>query len=167
MDDRILERRMLLRGAGLAGATALGGMALASPAAADDDHDHDKRHGSRVLGAWLITRQDDPPGDPAKVMGVVTFAEGGAFANQDIDPISPTGLGAWEAHGRSRFTVNFWGGAPTGPPPEPGIVFNVMVRGRVHDDEISGSYTVTAFQAGSMDEMGEFTGSFTGERIEA
>jgi hypothetical protein len=172
MTNETVERRLLLRGAGLAGAAVLGSTAIAAGADAhdrDDDrdrHDHDDDR-SKVVGSWLITHQDDPGGNPTKVTGVASFAEGGVLANQDINPIAPTGLGAWEGHGDNRFTGNFWAGAPGGGPEEPAVTLNVMIRGRVRGDMISGTYRFTVFAADGGDELASGTGTFEGERIEA
>ncbi len=80
MADRVVDRRMLLRGAGVAGATAIGGTALATSAHADSDND--------VSGAWVIatgtTRRPSRPGHT-----VIAFAEGGVFIAQDIAPCRP------------------------------------------------------------------------------
>lgn len=172
MSNETVERRLLLRGAGLAGAAVLGSTAIAAGADAhdrDDDrdrHDHDDDR-SKVVGSWLITHQDDPGGDPTKVMGVASFAKGGVLANQDINPIAPTGLGAWEGRDENRFTGSFWAGAPGGGPGEPGVTVNVMIRGRVHGDMISGTYRFTVFAADTGDEVASGTGTFEGKRIEA
>lgn len=164
MDDQILDRRVVLRGAGLAGASALGGVALAAPATADDNG---RTHG--VLGGWLITHRDDPPGDPTPVKGVITFAAGGAFANQDIDPISPTGMGTWAMNGKNGFRVNFWSGSPAGGPDDHPFTVNVRVRGTVRGDRIAGTFRFRAFDATTDDREPVFegTGKFRGRRIEA
>jgi len=71
MDEPVMNRRgVVLRGAGAVGAVALAGVAAASPAVASGN-------GNRgASGSWLITHQDDPPGDQTSVMGVASFAEG-------------------------------------------------------------------------------------------
>ena len=140
------------------------GLVLAAQRQQVHDHDDDR---SKVVGSWLITHQDDPGGNPTKVTGVASFAEGGVLANQDINPIAPTGLGAWEGHGDNRFTGNFWAGTPGGGPEEPAVTLNVMIRGRVRGDMISGTYRFTVFAADGGDELASGTGTFEGERIEA
>lgn len=68
MTERTLGRREVLRGAGVAaGGVALTGLGAAA-AVADDDE------GRGLSGSWLATRHDDPPGDPAPVKVVFSFA---------------------------------------------------------------------------------------------
>lgn len=162
MNDQVLERRMLLRGAGLAGATALGGVALASPASADDHHHDDS---SDVLGAWLITHMDDPPGDTTPTMAVAAFAEGGVLTTQDISPVATAGLGAWESSHHNRFKGTFWTGSPAGGPQEPAATVKVQVRGKTHDDKISGTYRLTVYDP-TQTVIFTGTGTFSGKRIE-
>ena len=87
MDERTMNRRGVLRGAGAAGAVALAGVAGASPAMASEKRDRG------VAGSWMVTHQDDPPGDPTPIKGVVSFAEGGVLINHDISPAGPPGTG--------------------------------------------------------------------------
>lgn len=158
MTDEVIERRMLLRGAGLAGATVIGGTTLAASAAAGDE-EH-----SRVTGSWLVTHRDDPGGDPTEIMGVASFAAGGVVANQDISPISPTGLGSWKRRGRNGFRASLWAGIPGDGPGAPGLTLNVRLRGKVEDDEIEGTYAFKVFEPSGATAF-EGTGTFEGERI--
>ena len=97
-----LERRMLLRSAGVAGAALAGVAATAAPAAADGGSDPSSC-GPRLLGGWMITHTDDPPADPSTTRSIVTFAV------QDVAPASTGGLGAWKSYG-DYFKVTFWTG---------------------------------------------------------
>ncbi|MDX6212700.1 MAG: hypothetical protein QOF82_1787 [Frankiales bacterium] len=161
MTARTLGRRDVLLGAGAAaGAVTLVG-AGASPAVADT-HRSDRA----VSGSWLISRHDNAPGDTSPVQTVVSFAGGGVFAAQDIAPLAPGGLGAWARHGRHGFRVTFWLGsaAENG---QPAATTLVKVRGSVHDDTISGTYTYQAFLAGTSTVVVTGAGVFTGARITA
>ncbi|HET6625942.1 MAG TPA: hypothetical protein VFG63_06095 [Nocardioidaceae bacterium] len=169
MNDHMLERRMLLRGAGLAGATAVGSIALAAPATAHDhDHDHHSHHGddAEVLGAWMITHMDDAPGDTTPVLGVAGFAKGGVLTVQDIAPLGAGALGAWEARDDDRFKADFWTGFPSAGAGEPAATVNVRLRGKVDDDEIEGWFRFTAYDAATQEELFSGTGTFSGKRIE-
>jgi hypothetical protein len=168
MTDESVERRMLLRGAGLAGAAVLGGTALASPASARDrKHDHNGDHDNDATGAWMIHHRDDPPGDTTNVLAVVGLAEGGVVTVQDLAPLGAAALGAWKSRDNGRFKANFWTGAPSSGADEPAVVVNVRVRGRARHDKISGTYSFTALDAADMKELFKGTGTFEGERIEA
>lgn len=161
MDERTMNRRGALRGAGAVSAVALAGVAGASPALASEK-------GNRGLtGSWMTTHQDDPPGDPTPIKGVVSFAEGGVLISHDISPAGPPATGTWARQGSDRFKGTFWSGFPgDGGPGTPGPTFRVKVRGRVRKDTISGTYRFTVFDpTGAEDASG--TGTFSGERIEA
>ena len=156
MIEHSLDRRVMLRGAGAAaGAAALAGVALATPAEAST---------TGVTGAWVITHQDNPPGDTTKVKGVVTFASGGVFSSLDVSPNGPPGSGAWTADG-NHFRVTFWIGAPPDKPGAPNPAILVKVRGTVDGDRISGTYTVTIYISGKQVSSG--TGKFWGSRLMA
>lgn len=156
MIDHSLDRRVMLRGAGAAaGAAALAGVALATPAEAS---------GSGVTGAWVVTHQDNPPGDTTKVTAVVTFASGGVFSSLDVSPSGPPGSGAWSADG-SHFRATFWIGEPPDKPGAPNAAILVKVRGTVDGDKISGTYTVAVYVSGKKVDSG--TGKFWGTRLVA
>ena len=161
MNDRVLERRMLLRGAGVAGATMAG--VAAAPAAAQAQ-DHRRHHG--VLGSWLVTHADAPPGDTTPVLAVVSFAAGGVFTSLDLAPAAPGGAGAWAAHGHS-FTVTFYIGAPAEGPQQPAVVIKVVATGTVHGDRISGTYRLTIRDATTKKRLDSGHGTFSGHRIHA
>ncbi len=158
-ESKPLERRMLLRGAGVAGAS-LAGVAAVPAVASAHGEDH---HGSRVLGAWLITHTDNPPGDPTPVQAVTAFADGGVFISQDIAPTSTAQVGAWKAHGDS-FRVTFWTG-DNGDAQQPAVRVQVRVRGTVHHDTISGTYTLTIYAATAQTVVGTGSGTFSGTRV--
>jgi hypothetical protein len=161
MTARTLGRRDVLLGAGAAaGAVALVGTG-ASPAMADDETSD-----RTARGSWLISRHDNPPGDTSPVQAVVSFAGGGVFATQDIAPLAPGGLGSWAQHGRNGFRVTFWlGSAAAGGQPATTIL--VQVRGSVHDDSISGTYSYQVFLAATSTVVATGSGAFTGARITA
>lgn len=159
MADSVVDRRMLLRGAGVAGATAIGGTALASPARADSDND--------VTGAWVIVHRDDPPAEPSQGTSVIAFAEGGVFITQDIAPYAPGGVGAWSRERGDRVKVNFWTGSPAGHG-SPAIALNIKAQGKVERGTVSGTYTVTVHSAKNLRKvLGRGKGKFKGHRLEA
>src|SRR3954454_20582114 len=70
-----LERRALLRRAGVAGTTMVGVAAVPEVASAQDSHGH---HSHGLVGAWRLTHTDDPPsGDVGTA--IVTFSAGGVL----------------------------------------------------------------------------------------
>jgi hypothetical protein len=161
MNERVLERRMLLRGAGVAGATLVG---VAAVPAAAQAHDH---HGdSGVLGSWLVTHADAPPGDTTPVLSVISFAAGGVFSSVDLAPAGPPGAGAWAAHGDSA-TVTFYIGVPADGPKQPAVVVKVVATATVHGDRISGPYTFTVYDAKTKKRLDSGHGSVSGNRIRA
>lgn len=159
MADRVVDRRMLLRGAGVAGATAIGGTALASSARADSDND--------VTGSWVITHRDDPPAEPETGTSVIAFAEGGVFITQDFAPVAPGGVGAWSREKGDRVKVNFWTGFPK-EGGSPAVALNIKARGKVDHDSISGTYTFTVHPAKNLRKvLQRGKGKFKGHRLEA
>ena len=162
MADRVVDRRMLLRGAGVAGATVIGGTALGSSAAAAD---RDNRDGS-VTGAWVITHRDNPPAQPSPGTSVIAFADGGVFIAQDIAPFAPGGLGAWSHENGDRVKADFWTGFPS-ESGSPAVALNIKARGEVHHDTISGTYTFTVRSARNLKKvLQRGTGKFRGHRLE-
>ncbi len=162
MADRVVDRRMLLRGAGVASATVIGGTALGSSAHADDRNSRD----SSVTGAWVITHRDNPPAEPSTGTAVVAFADGGVFISQDIAPLAPGSLGAWSHEHGDRVKVNFWTGFP-GESGSPAVALNIKALGEVHHDTISGTYTVTVHSAKNLKKvLQRGTGKFRGHRLQ-
>jgi hypothetical protein len=160
MNERTLNRRGVLRGAGAAGAVALAGVAGASSASASGN-------GGGVAGSWMITHRDDPPGDETQVMGVASFAEGGVLISHDISPAGPPGTGSWARQGDDGFKGTFWSGQP-GPdgPSSPGFTVRIQIRGRVRKDMISGTYRFSVSDPSGA-EVASGTGTFSGNRIQA
>jgi len=159
MNERVLERRMLLRGAGVAGATLVG---VAAVPAAAQAHDH---HGdSGVLGSWLVTHADAPPGDTTPVLAVISFAAGGVFSSLDLAPASPGGLGAWSSSGDS-VTATFYIGAPAEGPKQPAVVIKVVATAMVQGDRVSGTYKLTVYNAKTKKRLTSGHGTFSGNRI--
>ncbi len=180
VSDSAVERRALLRGAGLAGAAALGATAFAPSAFADGN----KHHGgsrSGVVGAWVVTHRDNPPGDTTTVTGVAAFAEGGVLVSQDIAPMTtPAAVGAWSSSDH-EVSVNFWTGGEqegdhqggTGGPGGPGghrgvaVAIHVTGTGTVSGDTISGTYSFTVYNAKTGRRLMSGTGTFRGTRLTA
>jgi hypothetical protein len=161
MDEGTMNRRGLLRGAGVAGAVALAGVAGASSASASGNG------GASPAGSWMITHQDNPPGDPTKATAVASFAEGGVIISHDISPAGPPQTGTWARQGDDGFKGTFWTGQPgPGGPGSPGFTVRVQVRGRAAKDKISGTYRFSVFDPTGAD-AGSGTGKFSGHRIEA
>jgi hypothetical protein len=161
MEERTMNRRGVLLGAGTVGAVALAGVAGAAPASASEN-------GSRgVAGSWLITHQDDPPGDPTQALGVASFAQGGVLISHDISPAGPPGTGTWARQGSDGFKGTFLSGqaGPDGPG-SPGFTVRIQIRGRVRKDKISGTYRFSVSDpTGAKVDSG--TGKFSGRRLEA
>ena len=163
METGVIGRRQVLRGAGVAaGGVAVGGLGLASPAAAASDDD--SRRGG-LTGSYLVTRQDD--GDPTRVQAVLSFADGDVFVAHDINPAGPPFTGTWERTGGGAFRATFWTGFPgEGGPGSAGGTIRVRARGEVDDGVLRGTYRVTAFDpSGAVVFNG--TGRFRGRRIAA
>ena len=82
MAQRVIDRRQVLRGAGVAaGRAAVGAFAFAAPASANDTGS------GKLAGSWLIIRQDD--GSPDRVTAVLSFAGGDVMIEHDINPAGP------------------------------------------------------------------------------
>jgi hypothetical protein len=159
--DSILERRMLLRGAGVAGASMVGVAAVTESASAHGGGGGD--HGHRLLGAWKLTHTDDPPsGDTG--LAIVAFSAGGVLSVEEI-PDGSLGLGAWRSEG-DHFRAHFFESAP-GDASNPGVVVEVRVRGRVHDDKLSGTYRVSVRSAKDDSVLDTLTGTFHAHRVRA
>jgi hypothetical protein len=154
---RILNRRQLLRGAGVATGVAVAGLGLAPAASADDEEEH----GETLSGSWLVTRQDR--GSPDTVKTVLSFAAGRVIVVHDIDPAGPPFTGTWAGEQDRRFRATVWTGQ-SGGPGEPGVTIEVELRGRTQRGTMSGTYTFTATAAGGQ-QTG--TGSLTGLPIRA
>ena len=166
MDNHVLERRNLLRGAGVAGASLVGVAAVPTAASAASASSAGS-DGSAALGAWLITHADNPPGDTTKVQSVVGFSAGGVVTIQDIAPVGATGLGAWRPRGGTRFILTFWTGQNAHGRRQPAVTVRVQARGSVHRGDISGRYRTTVYDARSGKVVDQTRGHFAGARIDA
>lgn len=171
MSTRMMNRRLLLRRAGAAGATALGATALSGVAlagtAADDSATAAEaavRRRHLFVGAWVITHRDDPGGDQNDVLGVVTAGAGGVLTNQDIAPVSPTGLGAWRPNGRRGYRAVFWAGSRGGKSGQ-SVTFRVRIRGTIRRGQTTGRYRFRVFDAASGEPVAHGTGTFEGHRL--
>lgn|GEM_PF-3539381 len=158
--QRTMERRHVLRAASVAGAAAVAGLAVTDSARADNDEG-----GNSVVGAWVVTHRDDPPGPPNIGKSVVTAALGGAFENVEIAPPDGVGAGAWRSLGGGRFKSVFQTGAPGQKAGDPGLIVEVRPRGRVTGNTISGTYTVSGSNADTGVVLFSGTGTFTGTRL--
>ena len=160
MDEKVMNRRRVLVGAGAAGAVAVGSVASASSASADGGGE------AAPSGSWVINRKDDAPStDKAKT--VVSFAAGRVIIVHDIAPAGPPGTGTWASLGGGAFKATFWFGQPgPGGPGSPGVTIRVRVRGKARRYTISGTYRFSVFDpSGALVDSG--TGSFSGHPIEA
>jgi hypothetical protein len=163
MDTPLLERRMLLRGAGVAGASLAGVAAGAQPASAR--HERERQAGRhRLLGSWLITHTDRPPSPSDPGISVVGFAPGGLLVTQDIAPVGAAGGGSWRARDNGRFRASFWSGFP-GQDDGAGGLLRVSVRGRATRDRVSGAYRAKVYDAKRQKVLDSFRGTFRGTRI--
>jgi hypothetical protein len=157
MGDKTIDRRRMLRGAGVAaGGVAIASVGLGSPALANGK--------GRVTGSWMITHQDEL--DPTPVRAVISFAAGGVFISHDISPAGPPFTGSWERQDGGRLRATFWSGFPGEGPGSLGPTVRISASARVTRGTISGSFTVTAF-APTGEELESFDGTFSGTRIEA
>jgi hypothetical protein len=160
MSDRTMDRRQMLRNAGVAaGGVAVTSLAFASPAQASDD-----KQGGTLTGSWLITRQDT--GDPTKVKGVLSFASGGVLVEHDINPAGPPFTGTWAAREDHGFRGTIWSGFPGDGPGAPGISVRVRLVGSVKHGTLSATYTVAVFDPTGA-KVDSATGSLSGQRITA
>ena len=160
MAESVINRRQVLRGAGVAaGGAAVGALAFAPAASA---HDTGERGPS---GSWLVVRQDD--GDPVRTTLVLSFGGGGIFISHDINPAGPPFTGTWEADGQ-RFRATFWTGQGGNGPNQPAITIRVRLRGRVNGESLTGTYTVTVFDSATGTPIQTVTGKvLSGHPIEA
>jgi hypothetical protein len=168
MTDSAIERRHVLRNAGIiaGGAAAMAGLG-AVPASADDgDDDHDHHHhgqGRRLLGSWLVTRTE---GD-SSVVTVGSFAVGGVAIVHDINPALPPLTGSWRMRGHDSWQATLWTGfASAGGPGTAGGTARLRIFGRVTRRRIAGTYDVRFFDPGGT-EVSRSGGTFEGRPIEA
>lgn len=139
MAERVIDRRQVLRGAGVAaGGAAVGAVAFAEPASASP-HEHSDNN---LSGSWLIVRQDE--GTTTPTTAVLSFAAGGVIIEHDINPAGPPFTGTWEGRD-GRFKATFWSGASGNGPNQPGPTLRVRVRGQVRRGKLTATYTFTAF----------------------
>ena len=138
MAQRVIDRRQVLRGAGVAaGGAAVGAFAFAAPASANDTGS------GKLAGSWLIIREDD--GSPDRVAAVLSFAGGDVMIEHDINPAGPPFTGTWQRDGDHRFRTTFWSGQAGEGPGQPGPTLQVRLRGQIKNGNLTGSYTFTAF----------------------
>jgi hypothetical protein len=155
-----LERRALLRGAGVAGASVVGVVAVPEVAAAQAGQDG---HSDGLLGAWLVTHTDDPPSTDSGD-AIVAFSPGGVVTVEELGD-GTSGLGAWRSDGH-HLRARFFEASP-GEGSDPGVVVEIRVRGRLHHDRVSGTYAATVRSDADGSVLTTFTGTFTGTRVNA
>ena len=162
MSDNSIERRHLLRNAGMVagGAAAATGLAGALPAAADQGHGGDRGH--RLFGSWLVDVSGD---DGTDSVSVGSFAAGGVAIVHDINPAGPPFTGTWKMHDHDSWRATVWSGFPgsTGPGSAGGTL-RLRIRGSVEKHRIWGTFVVTVF-APDGTEVDESGGTFRGRRI--
>ena len=164
MTEHVIDRRNVLRGAGIAaGGAAIGAVGFADPASASQrGHEH---HGS-LSGSWLVVRKDD--GTTDKISTVLSFAAGGVFIAHDINPAGPPFTGTWERSEHHSFEATFWTGTAGGGPNQPGQTIRVHLRGRVRHDNLTAWYRFTVFDGATGDVVASGTGRvLSGRRIDA
>jgi hypothetical protein len=161
MTEQVIDRRHLLRGAGVAaGGAAVGAVAFAAPASAQDNGEHG------LSGSWLITRQDD--GTPGTITAVLSLAGGNVVVEHDINPAGPPFTGTWARGEGQGFRATFWSGQAGEGPGQPGPTLQVRVRGQVRRGNLTATYTFTAFDPVTGAPLQTGTGKvLSGHRIEA
>jgi hypothetical protein len=156
-EERLARRRVLLGVGAATGGLAMSGLAMAEPAAASE--------GNQLSGSYLVTRRDNPPGDPNPALFVLSLAGGGVLISNDISPIGLVGTGSWKRAGSHRFSGTFWGGGASDGP-NGAFTVRVHARGQVDDNRIRGTYRYTVFDPTGTKSQAEGSGSFKGRRIE-
>jgi len=156
------ERRQVLRAASAAGAAAVAGITITDSARADDSES-----GDPIVGAWVVTHRDNPPGPPNIGKAVVTAAPGGALQNVEDAPPTGVGAGAWRSLGGGRFQSVFQTGVAGQKAGDPGVIVEVRPRGRVHGNTMVGTYTLSGSSADTGDVLFSGSGTFTGSRLRA
>jgi hypothetical protein len=161
MTEHVIDRRHVLRGAGVAaGGAAAGAFAFAAPASAHDNGEHG------LSGSWLITRQDD--GTPGTTTGVLSFAGGNVLVEHDINPAGPPFTGTWAGGEDQRFRATFWSGQAGQGPGQAGPTLQVRLRGQIKRGNLTATYTFTAFDPTTGAQLQTGTGKvLSGHRIEA
>ena len=157
MNEDTLGRRSVLRNAGIAaGGAVLGGVALASPASATGDHDHND-----VAGSWRVDVHNDN-GDETD--SIVSFAGGGVCVVHDISPAGPPFTGSWRMGRYGAFRATVLTGTAGGGPGSPGVVIELKLRGAVRH-RVSGSFTFVVTDPDG-NELDTGSGTFEGVRVE-
>jgi hypothetical protein len=163
MTDNVIERRHLLRNAGMVagGAAAVTGLGAAMPASA---HGEGHGRGRRLLGSWLVDVRND---DGSTLVSVGSFAAGGVAVVHDINPAGPPFTGSWEMTDHDSWKATVWSGFPgEGGPGSAGGTIRLRLRGTVEKHRIQGSFVFTVFDPeGTQLERG--SGSFRGREIQA
>ena len=158
MNDDTLDRRSVLRNAGIAaGGAVLGGVALAPPASATE------RHADEVSGSWRVGVHND---DGDETDSIISFADGGVCIVHDISPAGPPFTGTWRSGRHGSFRATVLTGTPGDGPGSPGPVIELKLLGTVRHDRVSGSFTFRVTDPDG-NELGTGSGTFDGRRVEA
>jgi hypothetical protein len=158
MVEDSVGRRNVLRGAGVAGGVALGGVALASPAAAGEWHGD-----GHLSGSWRANVHND---DGAESVSVLSFAAGHVCVVHDISPAGPPFTGTWRSGRHGWFRATVLTGFPGEGPDSAGPVIELKLYGKVRHGQLSGSFTFRVTDSAG-NELDTGSGTFDGERIEA
>lgn len=159
MSELRMDRRQAVRTAAgvAAGGVLVAGAGVGSAAAHDSSN--------ALLGSWLVTHRDNPPGPPNVGRTVVSVIAGGVIIGNDIDPPGPVSSGSWSYRGNGRFVATLWAGFPA-EGTNPAGTYRLQVSGRLRDRKVSGTFTVTVFPKGGKP-FRAATGTFEGRKIPA
>jgi hypothetical protein len=162
-EDRRINRRQILKGAGAVGVGALAALAPATVLADEDKEDN----GKGLLGTWHAPHTHETgPFAGTTTDGNITFAPGGALIAHDTDQPA-TGLGNWLRHGENGFRFTFHIFVFVGnPPPPPGTKVKVRAQGTRDGNSIRGRFSFQVYDPSGNPIPGfAGTGSFGGARI--
>ena len=152
MGNGLLERRQMLKGAGVIGAAALAALVPTSVSAAQNDEFE------RLLGTWDLTVRAE--GQPQHEV-VLSFAPGGVFVGASTDEPSPL-VGSWvrkDDHGFGLTFIVF-----LYPPEAPkGSKIKLRAEGTAEADSMRGRFAFDVIVGGATVASGR--GIFDGGRL--
>lgn len=164
IEERRLDRRQALMGAGLLGAGAVAALLPAGAAAADEEGEHP----AGLEGAWLEQVIFDDGSSPHQVLSLYTRG-GGVVGDSNFPPNSgSTGIGAWKQVAARQYEITFqsFAFAPSGQ--HVGMLrIRALATYNRTTDEISGPARVEFQPAGSPVFLPPQHTHFTGKRIVA
>jgi hypothetical protein len=159
MSEDSVGRRSVLWGAGAtAGGVALGGLALAAPAAAGESHGD-----GHLSGSWRVDVHND---DGSETVSVLSFAGGQVCVVHDISPAGPPFTGTWRAGRHGSFRATVLTGFPGEEQGEPGPVIELVLVGRARHGRLRGSFTFRVTDPSGA-EVGTGSGTFEGVPVRA